>query len=216
MATKKKTDDTGSAQVTTENGLAYIQARLKAPKSQFNRFGGYRYRSCEDILEAVKPLLAECRCTLTISDDVVEIGGRIYVKATATLTDELGVMWQTSAYAREPEQHKGSDAAQITGASSSYARKYALNGLFCIDDTKDADYLNTTADNSKAGNGSGATAACGKTTTAVATPAQQRDIPALVAGCTTGAQLLSLFNTLTPAEQQAHKALFSNRKKQIA
>ena len=125
--------------------LLLIQASLKAPKNQKNAFGGYNYRSCEDILEAVKPLLYETNTTLTISDNMVEVGGRVYVEATATLRDaETGeVIEQNVAYAREEEIKKWMDAAQITWAASSYARKYALNWLFCIDDVKDADATNT-------------------------------------------------------------------------
>ena len=122
--------------------LSRIQAALKAPKNQRNDFGKYNYRSCEDILEAVKPLLAKEGLVLTITDSVEMIGNRYYVKATATVTDgEKSI--STTAFARESDDKKGMDAAQITGASSSYSRKYALNGLFCIDDTKDADALNT-------------------------------------------------------------------------
>lgn len=123
--------------------LQVIQHELKAPKNQENKFGGYKYRSCEDILEAVKPLLDKYEATLTISDDIVLIGERYYIKATATLLDSNGgeVLAQTTAFAREPVAKKGSDESQITGAASSYARKYALNGLFCIDDTKDADTM---------------------------------------------------------------------------
>lgn len=122
--------------------LRVIQSTLKAPKGQENKFGGYKYRSCEDILEAVKPLLKDQNLILTLSDDIVEVGGRVYVKATAALTDgETSVT--TTAYAREAETKKGMDDSQITGAASSYARKYALNGLFAIDDTKDADATNT-------------------------------------------------------------------------
>ena len=118
--------------------LVAIQTDLKAPKGQKNTFGGYKYRSCEDILEAVKPLLAREGLVLNISDEVLQIGDRVYVKAKATITD--GQNFQTStAYAREAETKKGMDPAQVTGTSSSYARKYALNGLFCIDDTKDPD-----------------------------------------------------------------------------
>jgi hypothetical protein len=116
--------------------LSTIQKGLVAPKGQFNSFGKYKYRSCEDILEALKPLLGDS--VLTVSDEVVMIGTRFYVKATATLTDGSGVA-SVSAYAREEEVKKGMDGAQVTGAASSYARKYALNGLFCIDDSKDAD-----------------------------------------------------------------------------
>lgn len=122
--------------------LNEIQKALKAPKNQYNSFGKYKYRNCEDILEAVKPLLGDS--TLYISDEIVEIGGRVYVKATATFNDGKEVI-KVSAFARESEIKKGMDDSQITGATSSYARKYALNGLFLIDDTKDAD----TMDNSK-------------------------------------------------------------------
>lgn len=126
--------------------LINIQKKLKAPKSKFNSFGKYKYRSCEDILEAVKPLLAEEGCTLTLSDDILMIGDRFYVKATATITDGTE-QFSVSALAREDESKKGMDGSQITGTASSYARKYALNGLLLIDDTKDADtdeYANTT------------------------------------------------------------------------
>jgi hypothetical protein len=124
--------------------LQQIQAELKAPKGQTNKFGGYSYRSAEDILEAVKPLLNKHGTTLTISDEVEEIGGRVYVKAIASLWDsETGeAIAGTQAYAREAENKKGMDDAQITGSASSYARKYALNGLFAIDDTKDPDATN--------------------------------------------------------------------------
>ena len=123
--------------------LAAIQSALKAPKSQFNSFGGYHYRNAEDILEAVKPLLAQQGCVLTCTDEIVLIGERYYVKASATLCNKEGQIVQTTAYAREEESKKGMDGSQVTGASSSYARKYALNGLFCIDDTKDSDTTNT-------------------------------------------------------------------------
>lgn len=123
--------------------LITIQSELKAPKSQFNKFGGYKYRKAEDILEAVKPLLAKQKCTLIISDDIVMIGNRIYVKATATIKNEKGEFEETTGWAREEENKKGMDGSQITGASSSYARKYALNGLFAIDDNADSDTTNT-------------------------------------------------------------------------
>lgn len=119
--------------------LIEIQANLKAPKGQFNSFGKYRYRSAEDILEAVKPLLYKHDCLLYLSDEMVAIGNRIYVKATATFINADGVQVVNTAYAREEEEKKGMDGCQITGTASSYARKYALNGLFLIDDTKDAD-----------------------------------------------------------------------------
>lgn len=118
--------------------LGEVQFKLKAPKGQVNSFGHYNYRSCEDILEAVKPLLHEAGLTLTLSDDVIAVGDRVYVKATATVTDGTDSVSNT-AFAREAESKKGMDDSQVTGTASSYARKYALNGLFCIDDTKDAD-----------------------------------------------------------------------------
>ena len=125
---------------TLQETLNRIQKELKAPKGQQNTFGNYRYRSCEDILEAVKPLLGDK--TLILNDEIVLIGDRYYVKAIAQVSD--GEHWlQSEAYARESLEKKGMDTAQITGATSSYARKYALNGLFCIDDTKDADSTNT-------------------------------------------------------------------------
>lgn len=122
--------------------LMYVQQNLKAPKGQYNRFGGFHYRSCEDIQEAVKPILAEVKAILTVDDDLLMIGDRYYLKATARFTDtEDGESICNTAYAREAEQKAGMDAAQLTGACSSYARKYALNGLFCIDDAKDADTM---------------------------------------------------------------------------
>lgn len=129
--------------------LTEVQRNLKANKSKFNSFGKYRYRSCEDILEAVKPLLGGM--TLVISDEVVLIGDRYYIKATAVIKDvETGETESSTAYAREPLDKKGMDESQITGTASSYARKYALNGLLCIDDTKDADTMDNT-DNAPVG-----------------------------------------------------------------
>lgn len=125
--------------------LITIQAELKAPKNQRNSFGNYNYRSCEDVLEALKPLLAKHECLLNISDTIECIGERFYVKATATITNGKGLQVSSTAYAREEETKKGMDGSQITGSSSSYARKYALNGLFLIDDTKDADTMPPTA-----------------------------------------------------------------------
>lgn len=122
--------------------LIAIQSELKAPKTQVNRFGGYKYRKAEDILEAVKPLLNKQKCTLTITDDIVMVGNRIYVKATAILKNEKGECETVTGWAREEENKKGMDGSQITGASSSYARKYALNGLFAIDDNADSDITN--------------------------------------------------------------------------
>ena len=137
---KKITD----SQVVLTQRVGDIQHKLKAPKGQYNSFGKYNYRSCEDILEGVKPLLKEHNLALLIDDEIVQIGERYYVKATAKITDGREIVSAT-AYAREPDTKKGMDESQITGATSSYARKYALNALLCIDDTKDAD----TMDNSK-------------------------------------------------------------------
>lgn len=132
------------SQVVLTQRVSDIQHKLKAPKGQYNSFGKYNYRSCEDILEGVKPLLKEHNLALLIDDEIVQIGERYYVKATAKITDGREIVSAT-AYAREPDTKKGMDESQITGATSSYARKYALNALLCIDDTKDAD----TMDNSK-------------------------------------------------------------------
>lgn len=122
--------------------LQIIQAKLKAPKGQYNNFGKYKYRSAEDILEAVKPIYIEQNCILTISDTIEHIGDRYYVKATVRLTNSEGAYVETSAYAREDLAKKGMDESQITGSTSSYARKYALNGLFAIDDRReDPDYI---------------------------------------------------------------------------
>ena len=122
--------------------LLKIQGSLKAPKGQYNGFGKYKYRSCEDILEALKPLLVENEAVVTIKDSLVQIGDRYYVQATATLIDvEAEEKVSATAYAREALSKKGMDESQVTGATSSYARKYALNGLFAIDDNKDMDYM---------------------------------------------------------------------------
>ena len=127
--------------------LVNIQHELKAPKNQRNSFGGYNYRSCEDILEAVKPILFKYGVAVVIEDEIVAVGNRVYVRATAKLKNGQDIIAHSIAYAREPESTKGMSEAQITGATSSYARKYALNGLFAIDDTKDPD----TMDNRDAG-----------------------------------------------------------------
>ena len=129
--------------MTIYEKLLNIQTELKVPKSQINDFGNYNYRSCEDILEAVKPFFKKEKCVLVINDEVQKIENRYYLKAVVTLIDvENGENIQASAFAREDETKKKMDGSQITGASSSYARKYALNGLFAIDDTKDSDATN--------------------------------------------------------------------------
>jgi hypothetical protein len=122
--------------------LNFIQVNLNAPKNLYNNFGKYSYRNTEGILAGVKPLLKETNCTLTISDTIIEVGGRVYVRATASLNHESESI-SVDGWAREEENKKGMDASQLTGATSSYARKYALNGLFAIDDTVDADGYNT-------------------------------------------------------------------------
>jgi hypothetical protein len=124
--------------------LIEVQSKLKAPKNQYNSFGKYSYRNCEDILEALKPILKEVGATIIISDEVVSVNERYYVKATVKFIDtETGEVVEASANAREEDNKKGMDSSQLTGSTSSYARKYALNGLFAIDDTKDADTTNT-------------------------------------------------------------------------
>lgn len=123
--------------------LRDLQAELKAPKGQRNSFGNYNYRSAEDILEALKPLAVKHGLTFQISDDICEIGGRVYVKSTVSCMNDEGVTMTSTAFAREEESKKGMDGSQVTGAASSYARKYALNAMLLIDDTKDADATNT-------------------------------------------------------------------------
>lgn len=159
-------------QQTITQKLATIQQKLKAPKSQYNSFGKYAFRNAEDILEAVKPLCAETGTLVLLSDEIINIGSRFYVKATAALIDaETQAQITVSAYAREEEEKKGMDGSQVTGASSSYARKYALNGLFAIDDTKDSDTTNTT--------GADKNAVKGKQTPLVATKEQLAEAAAL-------------------------------------
>lgn len=133
---------TAKKQSTVTEKLQLVQSELKAPKNQRNKFGNYNYRSCEDILEAVKPLLAKYSITLTLQDDMVEVGSRVYVRTIARISAPDSESIEVTAFARESETKKGMDESQITGAASSYARKYALNGLFLIDDTKDADATN--------------------------------------------------------------------------
>jgi hypothetical protein len=122
--------------------LINLQQTLKAPKNQYNKFGDYHYRSCEDILEALKPLLKKEKCFLTISDNISLVGDWHYVEVQVTLFNSSGESISVTAAARETEERKKSDASQLTGAASSYARKYALSGLFLLDDTKDADATN--------------------------------------------------------------------------
>ena len=122
--------------------LSIIQGELNAPKDLLNKFGNYYYRSCESILRALKPLLSKTKCSLTLTDEPIQVGERFYIRATATLTNEAGEQVSTKAVACEPINNKGMDDSQVTGATSSYARKYALNGLFAIDDSRDSDVTN--------------------------------------------------------------------------
>lgn len=140
MAVEKKVSET-KVELSFIEKLQDIQSTLKAPKGQYNSFGKYAYRNQEDILEAVKPLLGKHKLIMNISDDIREVGGRIYVEATVKVTDGKDTTFST-AFAREEESKKGMDSAQLTGSTSSYARKYALNGMFLIDDTKDPDATN--------------------------------------------------------------------------
>lgn len=172
--------------------LIAIQSELKAPKNQRNNFGNYNYRSAEDILEAVKPLLKKHACSMTVSDEIIEVGGRIYVKATATIKSEKEAETAT-AYAREEETKKGMDAAQITGSASSYARKYALNGLFLIDDTKDPDATNTHGKEEK----------------------KPVTIEEKIAAAESKTALTGLWNSLTPDEQKTHRASFTKRNTEL-
>lgn len=153
--------------------LGAVQAALKAPKNQYNKFGGYKYRNCEDILEAVKPLCVANKCMIYLSDDICQKADRLYVQATAHFCDvEAEKELIATAYAREEEAKKGMDGSQVTGASSSYARKYALNGLLCIDDTKDSDTTNT---------GDGQPKPQGTARTRAAKPSDKSDEPFLPA-----------------------------------
>lgn len=161
--------------------LAAIQQVLKAPKGQYNDYGGFAYRSCEDIIEAVKPHLAEHGVLLTMSDRVEAVGDRVYVAATATVTDvETGEAVSVSAYAREAPTKKGMDDSQITGTASSYARKYALSGLFAIDDTKDADTNAYRAQTTGGNTPQYVCASCGKPFTAYKTKKGKTMTPAQV------------------------------------
>lgn len=175
--------------------LQEIQQKLKAPKNQRNNFGGYNYRSCEDIVEALKPILADYGAAIILSDEIVAVGERVYVKATATLKTK-DEQFSTTAFAREPVAKKGMDESQITGAASSYARKYALNGLFGIDDTKDAD----TMDNRD------------YTPKAKANP----DVLKQINACKDQKALSALFAMLDQTEQAKHKAAFTKRKMELS
>lgn len=194
--------------------LQKIQSELKANKGQYNNFGGYAYRSCEDILEAAKPILAKYDAAITLSDDIVLIGDRYYVKATATLTVEkdkdTALTFTTTAFAREAVARKGMDESQITGSASSYARKYALSGLFALDDTKDAD----TMDNS---------AKTAMQETQKPTPAADKLVIARAKKCKTQAELNALWHKLQAEMgdnfadvKDVYTVVFAQRKAEIA
>ena len=172
--------------------LAQIQAELKAPKGNFNSFGKYKYRSCEDIVEAVKPILANLDCHLILSDDVVMVGDRIYIKATASIYKSSVMIGTATAFAREPLLKKGMDESQITGTASSYARKYALNGLLAIDDTKDADTDEDTA----------------KRSAPEPKPAKiEESIKRALHACTNIDELRSVWRTLSQEQRDAHEEI---------
>lgn len=186
--------------------LIKIQNELKVNKGQYNSFNNFYFRSCEDILEAVKPLLNKYGCTLTLSDSVLNIGARYYVKATATLETPDGFI-QTEALAREEESRKSFDASQLTGAASSYARKYALNGLFSIDDTKDAD----ARDNRDLGGAKPADKPAEK-------PAKDIDIDKEMKAATTAAELQKMCRLLLntkPELKDKIKEAYNNRLQEI-
>ena len=196
--------------------LLAIQLALKAPKNLRNTFGNYNYRSAEDILEAVKPLLNELGCSLTITDELVNIGERYYIKATPTLSllkdpkDSVSV----TGYAREEENKKGMDGSQITGASSSYARKYALNGLFLIDDNKDSDFTN------KHGKEPEKTPPKKRDKQSVCATEQtisKNDIEALLLDCSTIEEVTEIWWKMTKEQQEDKniKHWFSSRKGQL-
>lgn len=186
---------------TLINKLREMQCELHAPKNQYNSFGGYKYRSLEDIAEALKPLEQRLNVSVVLNDEVVEIGGRVYVKATATLYNcEECEKISVSAFAREEETKKGMDAAQITGSASSYARKYALNGLFLIDDVKDPDATNKH----------------GKEDAPNLDSAENVEkVLELAKKCTTKKELTDLFYSLNAEMQTAVKPTFSELKAQF-
>jgi hypothetical protein len=180
-----------------ENQLSIIQNKVKAPKGQFNSFGKYNYRSAEDILEAVKQVVNPMGFSITISDTIVNVGDRYYIKATATLSNGKET-WSTDGYAREEESKKGMDGSQVTGASSSYARKYALNGLFALDDTKDSDATNTH----------------GKDVQAPQVAQTKFDV-SLLELCNSEEQLAVLYNGFKSVLTDSDIKLFSTRKSQL-
>ena len=190
-----------------ENQLSIIQNKVKAPKGQFNSFGKYHYRSAEDILEAVKQVVNPMGYSITISDTIVNVGDRYYIKATATLSNGKET-WSTDGYAREEESKKGMDGSQVTGASSSYARKYALNGLFALDDTKDSDATNT--------HGKEPAKEAPKPSVSISA-AELGEVKRLLDECQTMETLKEIWDDIEDQYQALPiiKELFTNRKKQL-
>jgi hypothetical protein len=183
--------------------LIKIQSELKSPKNQTNKFGGYKYRSCEDILESVKPLLLKHQCVLTITDEVKEINGILFIEATAKISNPKS-LFEVKAQAGIDPTQKGMSIAQCFGASSSYARKYALNGLFLIDDTKDADATNTHQEETKK---------------PIATPEQSLELAEIIKSikkASSKEDLAILWDSLDESEQKQTKAIFSKRKLELA
>lgn len=180
--------------------LVKIQSALKAPKGNFNSFGKYKYRSCEDIVEALKPILADCGYHLILSDEVVGVLDRVYVKATATIYSGSEIVGFSTAFARESLDKKGMDDSQITGTASSYARKYALNGLLAIDDTKDADTDEHAAQRNK------------PTKNAKPDPIISQSIHA----CTNIDELRSVWKGLTAEQREAHGEVLAEVKERLA
>lgn len=197
-----------------ENQLAKIQSEVKAPKGQFNSFGKYKYRSAEDILEAVKPIVNSKGFSITLSDEIIAMDGRFYIKATATLTNGKETFTATG-FAREEESKKGMDGSQVTGASSSYARKYALNGLFALDDTKDSDATNTHGQESKP-----AQAFVPKPVEPQVTISAQElgELKRLLDECSAVEHLTEIWNDIEEPFKKlgAVKNLFSQRKQQLS
>jgi len=197
-----------------ENQLAIIQAKVKAPKGQFNSFGKYHYRSAEDILEAVKQVVNPMGFSISISDTIINVGDRYYIKATAMLSNGKET-WSTDGYAREEESKKGMDGSQVTGASSSYARKYALNGLFALDDTKDSDATNTHGREPE--KKKEPEAKNEPELSVLLTITEWENVQELVNDCLTLETLTELWEDIkTPYKShKAIKELFTNRKKQL-
>jgi hypothetical protein len=186
--------------------LVKIQSELKAPKSQTNKFGNYKYRSCEDVLEALKPLLSKYDCTLTITDEVKEIANITYIEATAKIVDKKTSV-EVKAQAGIDINQKGMSIAQCFGASSSYARKYALNGLFLIDDTKDADATNTHESTPKA------------VKNPISTPEQSielAEVIKMIKKCDSKEDLALLWDSIDDNEKAQTKAIFTKRKQELS